>query len=170
MDVYESYPLTTVCLSNGLGLFGNLFGAAIIYAAVGTAFAVAYLVACLITITLSARLRCCYCYYFGKRCYSGLGRLAGLLFQQREASGFAESNHVVPVAAFSFATLLAPLGAGVVFLFVDYSHLLLAALVTYTVVAVAPGFFLQKHLYCAHCKQAELGCPAYQGMTGTRST
>jgi hypothetical protein len=53
-----------------------------------------------------------------------------------------------------------------VFLVTGFSWLNLGLLLSYALIAVVPGFVLRKNLFCDHCKQAELGCPAYEGMQG----
>jgi len=31
-----------------------------------------------------------------------------------------------------------------------------------------PGFVSRKNLFCKHCKQGKIGCPAYEGMQGKK--
>jgi hypothetical protein len=88
-------------------------------------------------------------------------------FQARQAAGFCIAVKLIPAVAISFAALLLPLGAVLVMSVAQFSVRNLVLLVGYAVLVVIPGFPLRKSLFCAHCRQAELGCPAFEGMRGS---
>lgn len=165
-DVYlEAYPSRILCLSLGQFVLSNALGALIIWR-IHALLGASYLVLCAASLVVGLKYRCRFCWYFGRRCYAGLGRLAKLMFQPGEPQEFRRPENLVPAAIFSFTVLLLPLMVILVISVTGFSWLNLGLLLSYALIAVVPGFMLRKNLFCDHCKQAELGCPAYEGMQG----
>ena len=76
---YEQYPTGIVIASNLLSFFMYLIGAFLVYQ-VGIIWVMLYL---LFIILLEFRLpggHCVDCYYYGKTCAFGKGRLSGMVF------------------------------------------------------------------------------------------
>lgn len=167
-QTYESYPFSTVCLSMLQTVLSYVLGALIFYFAGGILLGFGYIVLCLIVLLLSMRFRCTFCYYYGKKCPSGLGRLSKSLFSKRDAADFANPRNVSIVAIPSFGLLFLPLVVGLVFVFIRFSWLLLFLFIAYFLIAISAGFPLRKDLLCKHCRQGEIGCPAYEGMKGKK--
>ncbi len=165
-NTYEDYPLPIFCLTALKALLNYLLGAMIFYIIGGVLLGIAYLVISLLSLLLSMRFRCAYCYYYGKRCSSGLGLLSRFLFKKRDGADFGNPRNVIPVAIASFSILLLPLIAAVIFLLLDFSLALLLLSLTYFVIAFILEFSFRKNLVCRYCKQGEMGCPAYKGMKG----
>jgi hypothetical protein len=163
----DAYPSGTVCFSLGHLVLSDALGAFILYQ-LHPLFGAAYILLCAVCLIVCLNYRCRFCWYFGKRCYAGLGKLAGVLFEPGEPAGFAKPGNLIPAAIFSFTVLLLPLLVILVIVLIGFSWLNLALLLSYLLVVVAPGFVLRKSLVCDHCKQGELGCPAYEGMQGKR--
>jgi hypothetical protein len=167
---YESYPFSIFFIASLTSLLNYLLGALIFYLAGGVVLGIAYLVIAFISLALAMRFRCAYCYYHGRRCPTGLGILAGLLFRQRDNVQFANPKNITPVAIVSFSVLFLPLIAGIVYLLFDFTLIMLVSLLLYLMIAVVLGFSLRKNYICKHCKQGDLACPAYEGMKGTAKT
>ena len=159
----DGYPARILCLSLGhMGLSYAL--GALIMIRWQPWLGAAYFVLCVEALFMGLRYRCRFCWYFGRTCYSGLGRVAKFLFEPGAPEEFPLSRNVIPVLVPSFATLLLPLIVVLADTLLRFSLLKLALLLAYILLAVAAGFLLRKSLFCGYCKQAELGCPAYEGM------
>jgi hypothetical protein len=163
---YENYPLSIIYLSTAITLLSYSIGALIFYLIGGLVFGGGYLFLCSLSSILSMRFRCSYCYYYGLRCPSGLGALAKLLFNQRDNSDFSNPKNILKVASLSFFLLFIPIIVGIVFIIIRFSFFLLFSLLAYFLIAVISSFAIRKNLLCKHCKQGEIGCPAYEGMKG----
>ncbi|MFH0834949.1 MAG: hypothetical protein V1881_01255 [Candidatus Micrarchaeota archaeon] len=164
---FENYPLPIVLLALLFAIASWVLGALLV-GAVAAWLGAAYVALCLLTLAATMCWRCKYCAYYGKRCYCGLGIPAGMLFKKGNAAEFRETKNLVPAAIFGFGTLLLPIIAGAYILLTAFSWDAMILLGIYLAVAVIPTFFLKKNLFCNHCRQAKLGCPAYEGMTGKR--
>lgn len=168
---YENYPLKIVALSLVIAVFSYLIGAVILIQLIpfGLIIGVGYLVLCAVNIIVTLKFRCIYCYYYGKTCYMGLGRLAKAFFKQGDSKDFKNPKNLVPAALFSFAILLIPIIGAIISMVIRYTLLVLFLFIIYIMVAFVPNLFLKKNLHCKYCKQGELGCPAYEGMQGKNS-
>ncbi|PIT85476.1 hypothetical protein COU36_03030 [Candidatus Micrarchaeota archaeon CG10_big_fil_rev_8_21_14_0_10_59_7] len=74
----------------------------------------------------------------------------------------------MPAAVVSFGSLLLPIIAGAYILLAAFSWDAAILLAAYVLVSCVPNLFLKKDLFCNRCRQAKLGCPAYEGMAGKR--
>lgn len=163
---YESYPLRFNCISLGVTLLSYAFGTAIFYL-ISPIFGLAYALLCLLSVLVSLKLRCSYCYYYGKRCPSGLGILSKQLFRKGDPEGFKDSKNLIPAGILDFGLLVLAVLGGIALCVMRFSLLSASLLAAYILVAVA-GFSVKK-IFCRHCEQGRLGCPAYEGMKGKGS-
>ncbi len=161
---YESYPLRFNCISLGVTVLSYALGTAIFYL-VDPIFAAGYALLCILSVLVSIKLRCSYCYYYGKRCPSGLGILGKVLFRRGEPERFKDPKNLIPAGILDFGILLLAVLGGVALCVMRFSLLAAALLAAYILVAVVAGFAVKK-IFCAHCEQGRLGCPAYEGMKG----
>lgn len=169
-ELYENYPFSTFCLASLISLLSFVLGALIFYLIGGTLLGAIYFVVALMSLVPSMRFRCAYCYYYGKRCSTGLGMFASFLFKKRDSSEFSNSKYVTPVLIVSFSVLLLPIIAAIIFMLLDFSLNLLLLFLLYFIIAFVSGLLMRKNLICKHCKQGELGCPAYEGMKGKKAS
>lgn len=160
---YENYPLSIICSSTIITISSYALGTFISYL-INPWLALGYIFLCLISLLVGIRFRCCFCYYYGKRCSSGLGKLAPLIFKKGDSSEFKNPKNLIPAGILDFITLLSPVIGAIILMIIRFSWLVLVLLVVCLIVAVLPGFFLRKNLFCKHCRQGEIGCPAYEGM------
>lgn len=162
---YEDYPTGIICLSAALTILSYALGALILYM-LDTLLGASYIILCLISLLASMKFRCSFCYYYGKNCYTGLGKPAKLLFRKGSSNDFKNPKNLIPAAILSFAVLLLPIIAAIFLLFTKFSWSILILFGCYVIIAVIPGFVLRKDLFCKYCKQGKIGCPAYEGMKG----
>lgn len=162
---YETYPSGIIVLSNVLGILSYAFGTAILWL-VSPPVAMAYVGLVIFSYVLSMYLRCRFCCYYGRRCFSGMGVLAAHLLAKGEAEEFGRTRNVAPAAVASFAAMLLPIAGAVALGVEGFSWMSLAMVIIYVVVAIFPGFYVRPNVYCKYCKQGQMGCPAYRGMKG----
>jgi len=160
-EYYESYPWKITALCAGLTFSSYAVGTLIFYFFYGHA-AWGYLALCTVTLLVSLKLRCTFCYYYGRRCAFGLGEVSSRIFKGGDPSGFSRRANLVPAAVLNFIVLLLPLGAAIAAIAIDFSWLVPVLFFAYVMVAIVPGFVLRNSIFCRSCRQRELGCPACQ--------
>lgn len=159
LDAYENFPARIAILSNFVAL--SIYAAGIyIMAGCGIWWALLYLLYCgwieLRVLTKS----CVDCYYYGKICGFGKGKLCSWLFKKGDPEEFATRQirwlDLVP----EFMVLLFPLAGGIVALASGFNWVVLVVLIVLVVLSLAGNAFVRGSFACKYCKQKELGCPA----------
>jgi hypothetical protein len=161
---YESYPLRFNCVSLGIAFLSYIIGAAIFYL-IEPILSPGYLILCMLSLLAGLMYRCRFCHYYGRRCPSGLGALSKLFFKKGDPQGFGDRKNLIPAGVMDFGVLLLPALGGAALCVMRFTLLAAALLAAYVLVAVVAGFAVKK-IFCAHCEQGQLGCPAYEGMKG----
>ena len=158
---YDNFPLRIVILSNSVSILIYLSGFMITLSLSWIA-AILYLV---FIMALEFRLlskHCVNCYYWGKTCGFGKGRLSSLFFKRGDPSKFCEKSFnwkdMIPDLLVSLIPLLIAI---VIMIFKFNLVLLLAAIILITLTTIGNGF-IRGNLTCKYCKQREIGCPAEQ--------
>lgn len=156
-------------LSSILDVLGYVFGAVIFYL-INILLGIGFLILCTFSLLVGMKLRCRFCFYYGKRCYSSMGgKITQFLFSRGNSDDFKDAKNLVPTAIVSFAVLLLPVVGAVILVVLRFSWFVLTLFMLYMLVAVIPGFYLRKNLFCRYCNQGKIGCPAYQGMQGRKA-
>ena len=160
-QTYENYPHCIIFVSNLVSLALYLIGA-IIISKIGLVWLVAYLLYIVWLEIKVMRKSCVNCYYYGKRCAFGKGKLAALFFKKGNPENFIKRQvgwkSMIPDALVS----LIPLIVGVALLIKDFSWFILILMILLTALTTAGNGFVRGSLACKYCKQKELGCPAEQ--------
>ena len=169
-EYYECYPSRIVITSILQAFASYAMGVVVLYL-LGPSFALIFLVLVVLSLIMSAYTRCRFCYYFGKRCSFGLGLMAGSMMKKGSEGDFCEKRNVYPTAAVGFFITLLPIIVLAYLMVTDFTFTLGAMAAAYVLVALAPGFYLRPRVFCRHCRQGEIGCPAYNRMRsqGTES-
>ncbi len=139
--------------------FSYFIGTLVIYS-FNSISGICYGILCILTIIVSLKLRCSYCFYYGKKCGFGFGILSKIFFSQGEFKEFNNSKNVIPVLIISMCTSIIPVIVGIVLLIVNFSVFHLIYFILYILVAFLPNFFMRNKV-CERCEQGKLGCPAY---------
>ena len=159
LDSYENFPARIVLLSNSVGVSIYAVGVYIM-AGCGIWWAVLYLLYCGFIETRLLRHSCVNCYYYGKVCAFGKGKLSALLFKKGDPDKFAEGQirwlDLVP----DFLVSIIPLIAGIVLLVTAFRWVILALLVVLIALSSGGNAFIRGSYACKYCKQREIGCPA----------
>ncbi|MFX0124475.1 MAG: hypothetical protein ACFFAE_12605 [Candidatus Hodarchaeota archaeon] len=158
----ENYPFRIVCVSAILTIISYLLGTLVLYV-LHPVLGILFLLLAVFTIIVSMKLRCTHCYYHGKFCNFGLGKLAAVLFKKGESTEFKNPKKFVPTAILSFGTMLLPIFAGIGLILFDFSLVNLGLLLLYILFGILPNFFVRGN-FCNKCMQGQLGCPSYEQM------
>jgi hypothetical protein len=103
---------------------------------------------------------CVNCYYWGKTCGFGQGRLSSLFFKRGDPSKFCENKMSWKDMIPDLLVSLVPLIIGIVLMIIKFDFILLFASVILIVLTTSGNGFIRGNLTCKYCKQRELGCPA----------
>jgi len=105
---------------------------------------------------------CVNCYYYGKRCAFGKGKLCSLFFRKGSAEKFAQDKITWKDILPDFMVSIIPFVLGIVLLVLKFDWMLLALVILLFLLASFGNGLVRGSLACKHCKQRELGCPAEQ--------
>jgi len=156
---FENYPIRIVTLSNVVSFGIYILGFIIIYQ-LGLIPSIIYLGFILALEYRLIRYSCTNCYYWGKTCGFGKGRLSALFFKKGDPLKFCNNvitwKYMIPDLLVS----LIPLAIGIILLIIKFEPLILFALVLLVALTTAGNGYIRGTLTCTNCKQRELGCPA----------
>jgi hypothetical protein len=161
MKTYDNFPLHIVILSNSVSLLIYLSGIIITYSLSWIA-AILYL---FFILALEYRLlskHCINCYYWGKICGFGKGRLSSMLFKRGNPSKFCENSLTWKDMIPDLLVFLIPLLISIVIMIMKFNLLLLFVTIILIALITFGNGFIRGNLTCKFCKQREIGCPAEQ--------
>jgi hypothetical protein len=156
---YENYPLNVVILSNlvSIGIYGSGF---LILYKLGNIFAILYLFYVLIFEVRLIKNHCTNCFYWGKTCGFGKGRLSAWFFKRKDITKFCVREMTWRDLIPDILISLIPLIAGIVLLILKFDYLLLLALLLLILLTTTGNGYIRRQLTCKYCKQRDIGCPA----------
>ncbi len=167
VEYYENYPLSTVLTASLLQLSIFSMGAYII-SLTGLIWMAVYIIFILwMEIRLMTK-SCVNCYYYGKTCFSGMGRLAPL-FKKGDPDKFINGEISLVDVIPDFIVSFAPAVAGIILLVKDFSVPLLAVVLSLIALTTWGNGFVRSTLACKNCKQRLLGCPAERMLNKRKS-
>ena len=158
---FENFPWWMVVLSNANGLAIYAIGFYLM-ARLGALWGMLYAAYC---IWMGWRLlsgSCRYCYYFGKRCGFGKGRVCSWFFAKGTEQTFSAKQISWRDIAPDFLVSLIPLGVGIPMLIRSFSWLALLSIITLAFLGSMGTGLVRGQLACKYCKQRELDCAAEQ--------
>jgi hypothetical protein len=158
---YENYPCGIMFVSNLVSFALYLIGA-IIISKIGLVWLAAYLLYIAWLEIKVMRKSCVNCYYYGKRCAFGKGKLAALFFKKGNTEDFIKRQINWQTMIPDALTSLVPLIVGVGLLIKDFSWFVLILMILLIALTTVGNGFARGSLACKFCKQKELGCPAEQ--------
>jgi len=156
---YENYPCWIMIISSFITILIYLTGAFIIFQ-LGIIWLILYL---LYILGLEIRLMkksCVNCYYYGKYCAFGKGKISAILFKKGNPKGFLKNKITWKDIIPDFLVSIIPIIVGIVLLILHFNWLILAFMVILVILTSAGNGFVRGSLACKHCKQREIGCPA----------
>jgi hypothetical protein len=156
---YENFPVWIVILSSIVSILIYISGL-IITLRLGWIIAVLYLVFILVFEYRLISKHCINCYYWGKTCGFGKGRLSSLFFKSGDPLKFCDKEmswkDVIPDLLIS----LVPLIIGIVLMIIKFDLILFFAVIILILLTTIGNGFIRSNLTCRYCKQKESGCPA----------
>ena len=155
----EQYPLSFVVVANLVPILIYVIGV-IILARFSFFWVMAYVVFILL---LEFRLisgHCVDCYYYGKTCAFGKGRLSARFFARGNPKNFSGMNLTWKDIVPDFLLFLIPVLAGIVLLVQKFSWTVVILIIALLLLGFLGNALVRGHLACNNCKQREIGCPA----------
>jgi len=159
VKTYENYPIWVVILSNLLSIAIYALGFVILIR-LGLIFSLLYLIYVSILEFRITKYHCTSCFYWGKTCGFGKGRISALLFKKGDISKFCNKEMTWRDMIPDMLVLLMPLIAGIILLILKFDFILLSELLLLLILSTSGNGFIRGKLTCSYCKQRELGCPA----------
>ena len=156
---YKEFPLRIVLICNAVNIAIYTIGAYLL-ALLGMVYLILYLIYCLYIEARVLKLSCRDCYYFGKLCAFGKGKICSWLFKRGTPERFTAKGiswkDIVP----DFLVSVIPLAVGIFLLVRDFSWMKLSLVLVLLVLSFPGTAFVRGEISCKFCKQREIGCPA----------
>jgi hypothetical protein len=157
---YDNFPLWIPLLAIALSVIGYGVGA-VILSGFGIIFSILYLFYC-VGAELQVIIKSCKdCWYYGKVCGLGKGKVAPFFVKKGDPKMFADRDiswvHMIP----DFLVLIIPLVGGVILLILEFSLLVLVLMITLFILFFGGTAFIRGAYACKYCRQKDIGCPAY---------
>ncbi len=155
----ERYPVWVVLIANLVPFLVYLSGF-LIMIRLGWVVAVSYLIfVALMEFRVISR-HCINCYYWGKLCAFGKGRVSAIFFKKGNPTRFCEKEMTWKDMIPDLLVSAIPFVIGVVLLIVRFDMRLLFPLLILMAMTTMGNAFVRGKLACRYCKQREIGCPA----------
>jgi hypothetical protein len=158
---YDNYPLWIVFLSGSVSILVYVSGL-IIISSLSWIAVVPYSA---FILWLEFRLlskHCINCYYWGKTCGFGKGRLSSWLFKRGNPSEFCDKSFSWKDMIPDLLVSLIPILTAVILMIIRFNFILLIVTVVLIALTTIGNGFIRGNLTCKFCKQREMGCPAQQ--------
>jgi hypothetical protein len=164
MTCYDDYPIRIVILDL-IELLSALVVGVVLVAQVGWWAVLLYAVVGCLGLVMALAYGCTRCFYYGRVCGLGLGKIAPLLFRQRDADEFGQSLSQTVAWTLVGLVLALPVAAGLVSLARGLSVPGLAMLVVFLGLIVVIVVTHSRYV-CGHCRQARDGRCSLGRMAG----
>ena len=160
VEFHEYYPYWIIIISNLLQLLIYTIGI-IIIKPLGIIWLLIYLAYIIFLEIRLLRKSCINCYYYGKLCAFGKGKLCSLFFKKGNPDNFASNDNMtwkdlIPDMLVS----IIPLIIGIVRLIMDFNWILLFIVILLFLLVSKGNELVRGSLACNYCKQREINCPA----------
>jgi hypothetical protein len=165
----ENYPTAIVIGSNLLSLLIYGIGAFILFR-FGIIWVIGYVFFILI---LEFRLlsgHCVDCFYYGKTCAFGKGRLSSLFYQKGNPEKFSQMTLTWKDILPDFLMFMIPVLAGILLLIQEFTWIVLILIITLFLLGFLGNALVRGQLACRYCKQREIGCPAERLFNKTKKS
>ena len=156
---YENFPLWIPFAFLLFSILSYMIGA-IILIGFGVIIAILYLAYCL-GMELFIILRSCKnCYYYGKLCGIGKGKIAPLFVEKGDTKKFTERKIKLSDLIPDFLIAIIPIAGGIILSILSFSLIRIGLIIILIILFFAGNALIRGSLACKYCKQKELGCPA----------
>ena len=158
---YENYPFWIVFFSNLVSIAIYLIGAFIIYQ-IGLIWLILYLVFIGIQEFRLIRGHCTACYYYGKTCAFGKGKISSMFFKKGDGNKFCKKQMTWKDIVPDFLVSIIPIIAGIALLVIRFNWVILIFVIILFLLTSTGNGIVRSSLACKYCKQRKIGCPAEQ--------
>ena len=161
IKAYENFPARLVFVSVLVNVSIYILGAAIL-SGYGPLMAGLYLLYCIGNEVHIMKTSCVDCYYYGKWCALGKGKIAPLLFKKGDPLRFTMKDITWKDLVPDMLVLIFPLAGGGILLIRDLSWGMSGMLAGLLALSLGGNYLVRSRIACKFCKQREPGCPAEQ--------
>ena len=158
---YEHFPFPMVLFAVLVNISIYALGAAVL-SGFGTIAAALFLLYCLGAEIHVMKKSCVDCYYYGKWCAFGKGRVAALLFRRGDPKRFTSKCMTWKDLLPDMLVALIPFVGGIALLIRGFSWGVAIMLAALLALAFHGNYIVRTKIACKYCKQREIGCPAEQ--------
>lgn len=158
---HDNFPAWIVFLSNMVSILIYLSGF-VITLSLSITVAIFYLI---FILALEFRLlsrHCVNCYYWGKTCGFGKGRISALFFKKGDPAKFCKSDFNWKDMIPDLLVFLIPLVIAIILLVIKFNLILLLSAILLIILTTVGNGYIRGNLTCKYCRQRETGCPAEQ--------
>ncbi|MBN2240764.1 MAG: hypothetical protein JW712_13395 [Dehalococcoidales bacterium] len=156
---YDRYPFWIICIGGILSLLIYALGIYIMFTVHFVAFA-AYILYILWMEIRLLRNSCKDCWYYGKVCAFGKGRLACYVTKRGNPEDFIKKTATWRSIIPDLLVMAVPVIAGIVLMIIDFDWVLLVSVILILVLSSVGNGYVRGQLACKYCRQREIGCPA----------
>ena len=157
---YEIFPLWIPFIAILISVISYGIGA-IILSGFGIIFSILYILYCIAMELMIIFRSCKNCWYYGKICGLGKGKIAPMLVKKGDMKKFADRDismvHMIP----DFLVVILPLLGGIILLVLNFSILVISLMVLLIILFFGGTAFIRGTFACKYCKQKDIGCPAF---------
>lgn len=157
--VFQKYPLSTVLIFQLVSLANYAVGLYLLYQ-ISVLFSILFAFYVIMMEFSVYKEGCASCYYYGKRCMSGRGKIAALFVRKEDPKRFCEKKvtwkNLLPQVLLS----LIPIIAGAYLLITNFNFLFIGLILVPVLTWFVANPLMYGKLGCLHCKQGRICCPA----------
>jgi hypothetical protein len=157
-----------VIVSNLLSFLIYGIGAFILYK-FGPIWVICYILYILLLEFRIVSRHCIDCYYYGKTCAFGKGRLSSLFFLKGQPEQFNQKKITGKDIVPDFLVFIVPVLAGIIHLKQGFTWTVLILIITLFLLGFFGNAFVRGQLACRYCQQRKIGCPAEQLFDTTKN-
>lgn len=159
IEPFENFPIWIPLITILFSVISYIIGALILIR-FGIIFSILYLFYCLVAELIVIFRSCRDCWYYGKICGLGKGKIAPLFVKKGDTKKFADRDisiiHMIP----DFLVVIIPLAGGIILLILNFTILTLLLIVILIILFFGGTAFIRGTYTCKYCKQKDIGCPA----------
>jgi hypothetical protein len=158
---YDNFPKRIVILTVSYTVITYAIGAYLLACLpLGLIWSILYIAYVILMEILILEKSCINCYYYGRLCGFGRGKLCALLFKPGDPQKFAAREATWRDILPDFLVLIFPVVGGIILLIQNFNVLPLVLLIVLVFLFLGGNPIIRGSFTCKFCKQRELGCPA----------
>jgi hypothetical protein len=156
---FDNYPIRIVVFSNliSFAIYGIGF---LIILKFNFIFALIYLLYIIILEVRLIKSHCPDCFYWGKICGFGKGKLCSWFFKKGHNAKFSSTKITWKSMIPDFLVCLIPVIVGIVMIILNFNFFLLGAVIIILILTSVGNGIVRGKMVCKYCQQREIGCPA----------